>query len=72
MRGRCEGDKLATMGVVTCCEGCSNMLDVHTSICFELCCLIVGESFFQSTYPAERFMLNGKVTVVLKGVSVIV
>ena len=27
----CEGDKLATMGVVTCCEGCSNMLVVHLS-----------------------------------------
>ena len=34
-------------------------------------CLIVGEIFF-SVYPAERFVLNGKVTVVLKGVSVIV
>ena len=28
-----------------------------TSICFELCCLIVGESFFPA-YPAERSALN--------------
>ena len=34
-------------------------------------CLIVGEIFFP-VYPAERFVLNGKVTVVLKGVSGIV
>ena len=35
-----------------------------TSICFELCCLIVGESFFPA-YPAERCALNGKVRVML-------
>ena len=34
-------------------------------------CLIVGEIFFQST-QLSGFVLNGKVTVVLKGVSVIV
>ena len=33
------------------------MAAVCTSICFELCCLIVGESFF-SAYPAERCALN--------------
>ena len=37
-----------------------------TSICFELCCLIVGESFFPAyMYPAERCALNGKVKVML-------
>ena len=35
-----------------------------TSICFVLCCLIVGESFFPA-YPAERWALNGKVKVML-------
>ena len=35
-----------------------------TSICFELCCLIVGESFFPA-HPAERCALNGKVKVML-------
>ena len=35
-----------------------------TSICFELCCLIVGESLFPA-YPAERCALNGKVKVML-------
>ena len=35
-----------------------------TSICFELCCLILGESFFPA-YPAERCALNGKVKVML-------
>ena len=34
-----------------------------TMICFELCCLIVGEIF--PVYPAERCVLNGKVTLVL-------
>ena len=29
---------------------------VCTSICFELCCLIVGESFFPA-HPAERCAL---------------
>ena len=28
-------------------------------------CLIVGEIFSQSIYPAERFVLNGKVKVML-------
>ena len=42
-----------------------------TMICFELCCLIVGEIFFP-VYPAERRVLNGKETLVLKGVSVVV
>ena len=35
-----------------------------TMTCFELCCLIVGEFFFP-VYPAERCVLNGKVTLVL-------
>ena len=35
-----------------------------TSICFELCCRIVGKSFFPA-YPAERCALNGKVRVML-------
>ncbi len=34
-------------------------------ICFELCYLIVGE-IFPPVYPAERCVLNGKVTLVLK------
>ena len=37
---------------------------VCASIYFELCCLIVGESFFPA-YPAERCALNGKVKVML-------
>jgi hypothetical protein len=36
----------------------------------ELSCLVVGEIFFP-VYPAERCVLNGKVTVVLHGVSAI-
>ena len=34
------------------------------SIYFELCCLIVDETFFPA-HPAERFALNGEVKVVL-------
>ena len=33
----------------------------------ELSCLVVGEIFFP-VYPAERCVLNGKVTLVLKDV----
>ena len=36
---------------------------VCTSIYVELCCLIVGENF--PAHPAERFVLNGKVKVML-------
>ena len=45
-------------------------MSVGAYICFELSCLIVGEFLFP-VYPAERCALNGKVTVVLKVVSVI-
>ena len=37
---------------------------VGTKFCFKLCCLIVGEMFFP-VHPAERFVLNGKVKVML-------
>ena len=37
---------------------------VYTSIYFELCCLIVGKTFFLA-HPAERFVLNGEVKVML-------
>ena len=33
-------------------------------LCFKLCCLIVGEMFFP-VHLAERFVLNGKVKVML-------
>ena len=59
---------LATASVLICCEGCSSYVAaaVCTSICFELCRLIVGESFFPA-HPAERCALhvNGKVKVML-------
>ena len=35
------------------------------------CAVSLSVSFF-SVYPAERCVLNGKVTLVLKGVSVVV
>ena len=35
-----------------------------TMICFELFCPVVGEILFP-VYPAERFVLNGKVKVML-------
>ena len=38
---------------------------------FELCCFVVGVFSFQST-QLSGFVLNGKVTVVLKGASAIV
>jgi len=43
---RSEGDELVVVGVLICCDVCSNSM---VYICFELCCLIVGEIFFQST-----------------------
>ena len=37
---------------------------VGIKFCFKLCCLIVGEMFFP-VHLAERFVLNGKVKVML-------
>ena len=44
---------------------------LELSVYFELCCFVVGVFSFQST-QLSGFVLNGKVTVVLKGTSAIV
>ena len=41
-----------------------NVAAAVVRICFELCCLIVGETFFQPT-QLSGFVLNGKVKVML-------
>ena len=50
---------------------CGDMAAAGCTSAPSCACLIVGEIFFP-VYPAERFVLNGKETVVLKVVSVIV
>ena len=38
-----------------CLIGVKNVAAAIVRICFELCCLIVGETFFKPTHPAEWF-----------------
>ena len=50
--GEARGGKLDTASVLDLCEECSsNCMCIYVSIFmyFELCCLIVGETFFQPT-----------------------
>ena len=43
--------------------------NTNNMIYFELCCLVVGEFF--PAHPAKRFVLNGKVKVMLTTVCVL-